>query len=133
MRYMGPETNARRPFVAYDERLANRIRRVLNGPQVEERRMFGGLAFLVDGRMCCGVVGQDLMARVGAEAHGPALSKAHVRPMDFTGKPLKGFVFVSADGVRTAAALRAWIASGRLVAEAAARAGPRPPKGRRRG
>lgn len=118
--------------MAYDERLAKRIRRILSGPGVEERRMFGGLAFLVDGRMCCGVVGEDLMARVGAESHGDALGKEHVRPMDFTGKPLKGFVFVSADGVRTAAALRMWIASGRLVAEAAARAAPRQPKGRRR-
>jgi TfoX/Sxy family transcriptional regulator of competence genes len=116
--------------MAYDEMLASRIRRVLNGPEVEERRMFGGLAFLVDGRMCCGVVGQDLMARVGAEAHAQALRKAHVRQMDFTGKPLKGFVYVSGDGIRTAAALRKWIAAGRRVAEAAAT--PRAGRDRRR-
>jgi hypothetical protein len=103
----------------YDETLAERIRRVLSGPEVVERRMFGGLAFLVDGRMCCGVVGQDLMARVGADAHEEALRKAHVRPMDFTGKPLKGFVYVGGDGVRTEAALRQWISMGRRVAEAA--------------
>jgi hypothetical protein len=117
----------------YDETLADRIRRVLNGPEVSERRMFGGLAFLIDGRMCCGVVGRDLMARVGAEAHAAALRKAHVRQMDFTGKPLKGFVYVSADGIRTAAALRTWIASGRRVAEAAARAEPTATKRPRRG
>ena len=117
--------------MAYDEMLASRIRRVLNGPEVEERRMFGGLAFFVDGRMCCGVVGQDLMARVGAEAHEQALSKAHVRQMDFTGKPQKGFVYVSGEGIRTAAALQRWITAGRRVAEAAAT--PRAGRDRRRG
>jgi TfoX/Sxy family transcriptional regulator of competence genes len=108
--------------MAYDETLAARIRRVLNGPDVQERKMFGGLAFLVGGRMCCGVQGAELMARVPAEAYGRALGQAHVRPMDFTGKPLKGFIYVSAEGIRTAAALRKWIASGRQVAGQAAAA-----------
>ncbi len=116
--------------MAYDETLASRIRRVLHGPEVEERRMFGGLAFLVHGRMCCGVVGQDLMARVGAEGHAQARRQPHVRQMDFTGKPLKGFVYVTGEGIRTAAALRKWIAAGRRVAEAAA--APRSGKDRRR-
>ena len=119
--------------MAYDETLATRIRRILNGPDVEERRMFGGLAFLIEGRMCCGAVGPDLMARVGAEAHEEAVREAHVRRMDFTGKPLRGFVYVSADGIRTAAALRTWIASGRRVAEAAAQAVPGTTKRPRRG
>jgi hypothetical protein len=118
--------------MAYDERLANRIRRVLTGPEVEERRMFGGLCFLVEGRMCCGVVGQDLMARVAAAAHDAALRERHVRPMDFTGRPLRGFVYVSPAGVRTPAALRKWIASGRRVADAAVRAGSPAPRVRRR-
>lgn len=81
--------------------------------------------------MCCGVVGQDLMTRVGAEAHERALRKAHVRQMDFTGKPLKGFVYVSGDAVRTAVALRRWIAAGRRVAEAATALRPREDRRRR--
>jgi hypothetical protein len=117
--------------MAYDEALADRVRRLLNGPEVEGRRMFGGLAFLVAGRMCCGIVGDELMARVLIDAYSATLRRAHVRPMDFTGKPLEGFVFVSADGLESTAALRTWIASGRQVAEAAAPA-PARPRGRRR-
>jgi hypothetical protein len=118
--------------MAYDEALADRVRRLLSGPEVEERRMFGGLAFLVAGRMCCGIVGDELMARVPAEAYGVTLRRAHVRPMDFTGRPLTGFVFVGAGGLTSAAALRGWIASGRQVAEAAATPAPANPRGRRR-
>lgn len=106
--------------MAYDETLADRIRKVLSGPGVEERRMFGGLAFLVGGRMCCGVQGADLMVRVPGDSHETALRKAHVRPMDFTGKPLKGFVYVSPAGISTAAALRGWIALGQQAAMHAA-------------
>jgi hypothetical protein len=84
--------------MAYDEALAQRIRGLLNGPAVEERKMFGGLAFLVGGRMCCGVQDSDLMVRVPKEGHAQALRQPHVRPMDFTGRSLKGFVYVSATG-----------------------------------
>lgn len=106
--------------MAYDELLAERVRQLLKGPSVTERKMFGGLAFLVSGRMCCGVQGSDLMARLPGEVYAAALRKAHVRPMDFTGRPLKGFVYVSAEGIRTTAALRAWVIGGRQVAEQAA-------------
>jgi TfoX/Sxy family transcriptional regulator of competence genes len=108
----------------YDEQLANRIRRAFSTRQnVTERKMFGGLAFLVRGRMCCGIVANDLMVRIPDDEFDAVMRRRHVRPMDFTGKPLKGFVYVSASGLRTPAALRAWLAYGVRVAEAKA-AGP---------
>jgi TfoX/Sxy family transcriptional regulator of competence genes len=96
--------------MSYDEKLADRIRRAL-GPRddVEERKMFGGLAFLRDGRMFCGIANNDLMVRVGPEGYEAALAKPHVRPMDFTGRPLKGYVYVAPAGRRTDAALRVWV------------------------
>jgi TfoX/Sxy family transcriptional regulator of competence genes len=96
--------------MSYDEKLADRIRRAL-GPRddVEERKMFGGLAFLRGGRMFCGIAKDDLMVRVGPEGYEEALEKPHVRPMDFTGRPMKGYVFVAPAGRRTDAALRAWV------------------------
>ena len=82
--------------------------------------MFGGLAFLCCGRMCCGLVGNDLMVRIPDDSFEAVMRSRHVRPMDFTGKPLKGFVYVSPSGFRTATALRAWLAYGEQVAEAKA-------------
>lgn len=82
--------------MAYDEQLAERVRRALGGrSDITERKMFGGLTFLRDGRMCCGIVGQDLMVRVVSAEMPPVMRQRHVRPMDFTGKPLRGFVFVA--------------------------------------
>ena len=94
----------------YDEALADRIRRVL-GPaaDVTEKKMFGGLAFLRGGKMFCGINGDELMVRVGPAAYAAALGRPHVRPMDFTGRPLTGYVYVSAAGLRTDKALRPWI------------------------
>jgi TfoX/Sxy family transcriptional regulator of competence genes len=71
--------------------------------------MFGGLAFIVNGHMCCGIVGEDLVIRVGAEEHEKALYQPHVRAMDFTGRPMKGFVYLSPPGYRTKAELRKWV------------------------
>lgn len=117
--------------MAYDEALAKRIRGLLNGPAVEERKMFGGLAFLVGGRMCCGVQDTDVMVRVPKESHEQALRQPHVRPMDFTGRSLRGFVYVSAAGTKSAVALRRWIALGRQVAtQAAAETAARSPRRR---
>lgn len=80
----------------YDERLAGRVRAVMaNADGVRERKMFGGLAFLLNGNMCCGVVRNDLMVRVGPDDYEQSLQRAHARAMDFTGKPMKGFVYVS--------------------------------------
>ncbi len=99
--------------MAFDEGLAQRTREVLSVQgQVTEKKMFGGLAFLVGGHMCCGVVGGELMIRVGVEGHEHALAQAHARPMDFTGKPLKGMVYVAEAGLRTEKALRTWIERG---------------------
>lgn len=96
--------------MAFDEKLAARIRTALAGESgVVEKKMFGGLAFLFGGHMACGIVGEDLMVRVGPDGHERALAEPHARPMDFTGKPLKGMVYVAPEGVSTAKALRAWI------------------------
>ena len=81
--------------MSYDESIAERVRTVLAGrTDVIERKMFGGVAFLVRGNMCCGVVGADLVVRVGPEGHRAALEQPDAREMDFTGRPLKGLVYV---------------------------------------
>ena len=72
----------------------------------------GGVAFMHKGKMALGVQDQDLMVKVGAEHYDDALERPHVRPMDFTGKPLKGYVYVAPAGFRTSAALKAWIERG---------------------
>jgi TfoX/Sxy family transcriptional regulator of competence genes len=95
--------------MAYDEELAARVRAELGSRgDVTERKMFGGLAFMVAGNMCCGVNGDDLMLRIGAEA-GTALEDRHARPMDFTGRPLTGFVYVDAEGTAAESDLRRWV------------------------
>jgi TfoX/Sxy family transcriptional regulator of competence genes len=96
--------------VAYDEHLASRIREILSELRdVDERKMFGGLAFMVDGHMCCGVTGDDLMLRLGPDQAEKALEEPQVRPMDFTGRPLRGYVFVDAAAVSTESELRRWL------------------------
>ena len=99
--------------MAYDEKLADRMRKILkNYRAVDEKKMFGGLAFMRNGKMFCGIVKNDLMVRVGKERNDEALSKPYARPMDFTGKPMAGFVFVSSNGVRTKKSLEQWIKMG---------------------
>jgi hypothetical protein len=99
--------------MAYDEKLAERVRRVLRDRvDVAEKRMFGGLCFMVNGRMCCGLTKTDLMVRVGPEKYQDALAEPHARAMDFTGKPLAGMVYVAPEGVRSKAALARWIGRG---------------------
>ena len=99
--------------MAYDEQLAERIREVLERRRgVREKKMFGGLAFLVNGHMACGVQGEDLMVRVGPEDYTAALKKAGARRMDFTGRPLKGMVYVGPRGHRRAPSLKAWVDQG---------------------
>jgi TfoX/Sxy family transcriptional regulator of competence genes len=96
--------------MAYDENVAQRVRDMLDGiPGVTEKKMFGGIAFMVNGNMCSGVVNRELMMRVGAEQYKEALSQPYARPMDFTGKPMKGFVYVSAKGFETDDSLKSWI------------------------
>lgn len=94
----------------FDERLAERVRRALSGwKAVEERRMFGGVAFLLRGNMCCGVTKDLLVLRLGARGAELALRRPHTRVMDFTGRPMKGMVYVEPEGVRTEAELQAWL------------------------
>ena len=96
--------------MGYDEKLAERIRRTMPpAGDIVERRAFGGVMFLLDGKMLCGIAKGDLMVRVGAEAYEAALARRHVRPMDFTGRPLTGFVFVSPAGTRTERAVAGWV------------------------
>jgi hypothetical protein len=96
--------------MTYDQQLATRIRRSLPpADAIVEQHMFGGLVFLLDGRMLCGVVNRDLMVRVGPGGYRAALAQPHARPMDFTGRPLTGFVFVGPAGSRTDAAVAVWI------------------------
>jgi TfoX/Sxy family transcriptional regulator of competence genes len=107
------EFNFEELTMAYDQKLADRIRRVL-GPNddVEERKMFGGLAFLRSGRMFVGITGDDLMVRVGPERYQESLGRPHVRPMDFTGRPMTGYVYVAPAGRQTEPSLRAWVTLG---------------------
>ena len=95
--------------MAYDEDLARRVRAVLPATgEVTERQMFGGLALMLDGHMFCGVVKDTLMVRLGPDAASRALEQPHVRPMDFTGRPMKGMVFVEPAGLH-GPALRHWV------------------------
>ena len=99
--------------MVYDEELAHRIRAIVTGSAgVTEKVMFGGLAFLLNRKMFCGIVGSDLMVRVGAQRYEQELSRAHVRPMDFTGRPMRGYVFVAPAGFRTRAQLSSWVRRG---------------------
>lgn len=97
----------------FNEELGERIRECFESSfEVTERKMFGGLAFMVGGHMCCGVIGDDLMVRVGPDDHDRYLALPHARPMDFTGRPMKGFLYVAPDGTKDDAALRSWVDRG---------------------
>jgi TfoX/Sxy family transcriptional regulator of competence genes len=104
----------------YDERLAERVRTALAGVRgITERRMFGGIAFLLDGKMCVGVLNDELVVRSGPDRHAEALERAHARPMDFTGRPMSGMVYVGAAGVTRGAALKNWVEMGLAAARSA--------------
>ncbi|KIG17742.1 hypothetical protein DB30_02775 [Enhygromyxa salina] len=98
------------PSMAYDEELAQRIRDLLaDHPSYSERKMFGGLCFMFAGHMCAGVINDDLMLRVGPERFESTLARKHARPMDFTGRPSKGMVYVGKQGTKTKAQLQGWL------------------------
>jgi hypothetical protein len=114
--------------LAYDEDLADRVRALLPADtEVTERKMFGGLAFMLGGHMACGIVRDALMLRLGPEAADRALDQPHVRPMDFTGRPMKGMIFVDPEGLH-GDALRPWVDA----AVGHARSLPPKPAGKRR-
>jgi TfoX/Sxy family transcriptional regulator of competence genes len=96
--------------VAYDESFADRIRDVLgDDPGIDERKMFGGIAFLLDGNMFVGIAKNELMVRVGPDAWEDALAQPHAREMDFTGRSMKGYVFVDPEGIAEDDELKAWV------------------------
>ena len=108
--------------MAYDEPLAGRIRSLLaDRADVREQRMFGGLTFMVAGNMCCGVHGNELIVRLDPDQEEDALARPHARPMDLTGRRMRGFITVHADGMK-GDRLDQW------VREAVARAESLPPK-----
>ena len=97
--------------MAYDEGLAERLREIFaDRYDIDEKRMFGGLAFMLHGHMCCGIVNDTLMARVGPEQYVDALRKPYACEMDFTGKAMKGFVYVDPAGFEADENLQAWVA-----------------------
>ena len=99
--------------MSYDEAVAVRIRRVLSRRKdVVEKRMVGGVSFIVRGNMCCGVTRDKLMVRVGPEARRRVLRKPHTEPMRFAGRPLAGFICVKPAGYRTDRALSTWVQRG---------------------
>jgi len=111
--------------MAYDEDLADRARAVMpTDADVTERKMFGGLAFLLKGHMFAGIVGGELMVRIGDEAARRALELDHVREMDFTGRPMKNMIFVQPAGLR-GPALERWITA---AADYARTLAPKQPK-----
>ena len=96
--------------MAYDEGLAERLRDVFSDyPDVSEKKMFGGLAIMLRDYMCVGILGETLMARVGVDHYEDALKQPHVRPMDFTGKPMRGYVFVDPEGFESDSELAKWV------------------------
>jgi hypothetical protein len=101
-----------------DEQVVARVRAALERTDaVAELRMFGGICFTLNGNMACGIVGSDLMVRVGPGKYDDALKHRHVREMDFTGRPMKGYVFVSAAGTKSDLSLRYWTESGAAYAQ----------------
>jgi TfoX/Sxy family transcriptional regulator of competence genes len=97
--------------MAYDEKLAHRVRELVaeKHQNIEEKKMFGGLCFMVNDKMCVGVEQERLMLRIDPEKYEELLEKEGCRPMDFTGKPMKGYVFVDKDVLTTKKQLQYWI------------------------
>jgi hypothetical protein len=94
----------------FDDVLAGRIRDFFfRNRAIAEKRMFGGLAFLASGNLCVGVIGEALIARVGPEQYDEALARPHVREFDFTGRPMRGWVVVEAEGIEEDDALSEWL------------------------
>ncbi len=97
-------------FMAYNEKLADRIRETLvDVPKVEEKFMFGGVCFMVDGKMCIGVVKDEMMCRIDPEMEDTVLEKTGCRQMDFTHRPMKGYVYVSDEGMKKKKDLEYWV------------------------
>ena len=99
--------------MAFDRELAKRVRRVLaEFPEVEEKQMFGGIGFLVNRNMACGVSKNDLVVRVGPQRYTQSLNEPHASEFDFTGRPMKGWVTVDQSGCGDLSELRRWVLAG---------------------
>lgn len=102
--------------MSYDETLAERCRTLLLGEAgLTEKRMFGGLSFLLEGKMACGVLGDRLVVRIDPTTQMKMLQLPHVSPMDFTGRPMAGFLYVAPEGCRSEGDLARWV--GRALEE----------------
>lgn len=119
--------------MAYDETLAERIREALAGERLDEIKMMGGLCFMVGGHMALGIVGDELMVRVGPEGYERALGRVHAREMDFTGRSMKGFVFVAPAGIKTKRSLASWVAPAAAFAKSLPPKRAKPRRGRAKG
>jgi TfoX/Sxy family transcriptional regulator of competence genes len=98
--------------MAYSKDLAGRVRGLLAAqPELREAKMFGGVCYLLNGNMACGVLGEELIVRVGAEKHDQALAKPGARVFDYTGRAMKGWVMVGASGLGEEA-LEEWVRQG---------------------
>lgn len=96
--------------MAYSEQLAEKVRKALaRQPKVEEKKMMGGLTFMVSGKMCVGVLKDDLMVRIDPEVYENALKRKGAREMNFTGRPMNGFIFVGPSGTGHKKGLDSWV------------------------
>ena len=99
--------------MAYDEKLADRIRAQLaDQADLTEKKMFGGIGFMVRGNLACGVIGAEMCVRVGPQAHSQALAQPGARPFDFSGRPMEGWIYVGEGGFEAKKDLRAWVRRG---------------------
>ena len=99
--------------MVYNKKLAQQVRAEIgNQPEIVEKSMFGGVAFLIRGNMACGVHGDALIVRVGTKKYEEALSRPHTHPFDMTGRPMSGWVTVDPDGYETSPALKFWVDEG---------------------
>ncbi len=120
--------------MAYNEALANRIREALARERgVDEIKMMGGLCFMIGGHMALGIVGEELVIRVGPDGYERALGREHTRKMDFTGRSMKGFVFVEPAGIRTKRSLASWVAPAAAFAKSLPPRPAKPSRGSARG
>jgi len=104
--------------MAYDPQLADEVRtHIGSNPGLSEREMFGGIAFMINGNMAVGVSGDELMVRVGKDAHDEAVARPGARTFDMGARPMKGWLSVGAEGIATEEALRSWVDQGVAYAE----------------
>lgn len=103
--------------MAYNPVLAQKLQAILQGEvSLTRKEMFGGVGFLISGNMACGVIGDDLIVRVGPDNYDEALDQPHAHPFDFTGRPMKGWVTISPEGTATEKELMQWVGRGTAFA-----------------